>query len=201
MLTADLVRPRLRLRGSELSIEMLAEHDPFWLQTAADLIALLRGQADQSQEAWERALEAYEGERIDYLVVRGLAKVLTDAATFTPLATSLPPAQLRERLCSSRIDRQRIYLAMSDRSGHRRACLPAITWNWHAGCCIGRRISQLRRQVTTRISGGTSNCSNSCFGLSRSKEVDTASTLMVPSPPLCLRRFGMAGKWLRFFLR
>ncbi len=98
MLTADLVRPRLRLRGSELSIEMLVEHDPFWLQTAADLIALMRGQAGQSQEAWERALEAYEGERVDYLVVRGLAKVLTDAATFTPLATSLPPVQLRERL-------------------------------------------------------------------------------------------------------
>ncbi len=100
MLTADLVRPRLRLRGSELSIDMLDEHDPSWLQTAQDLVALLQGHTGQSQAAWDRALESYIGERVDYVVVRGLAKVLTDAATFTPLATPLPPAQLRERLFS-----------------------------------------------------------------------------------------------------
>ncbi len=98
MLTADLVRPRLRLRGSELSINMLDEHDPFWLQTATNLIALLQGHVGQSQGAWDRALETYVGERMDYFVVRGLAKVLTDAATFTPLVTPLPPVQLRERL-------------------------------------------------------------------------------------------------------
>ncbi len=98
MLTADLVRPRLRLRGTELSIEMLNEHDPFWLQTATDLIALLRRHVGQSRAAWDRALESYEGERVDYFVVRGLAKVLTDAATFTPLEIPLPPPQLREQL-------------------------------------------------------------------------------------------------------
>ncbi|GAC1617836.1 MAG: DUF790 family protein [Ktedonobacteraceae bacterium] len=98
MLTADLVRTRLCIRGSELSIDMLDEHDPFWRQTATDLIALLQRHAGQSQQAWSKALETYEGERVDYVVVRGLAKVLTDAATFTPLATSLPPVQLRERL-------------------------------------------------------------------------------------------------------
>lgn len=100
MLTADLVRPRLRLRGSELSIDMLDEHDPYWLQTAQELIALFQVYMGQSQAAWDRALESYIGERVDYVVVRGLAKVLTDAATFTPLATPLPPAQLRERLFS-----------------------------------------------------------------------------------------------------
>lgn len=98
MLTADLVRPRLHLRGSELSIDMLDERDPCWLQSAKDLITLLQEQAGQSQAAWDRALETYVGERVDYVVVRGLAKILTDAATFTPLATPLPPIQLRERL-------------------------------------------------------------------------------------------------------
>ncbi len=98
MLTADLVRPRLRLRGSELSIDMLDEHDPGWLQTAKELIALVREHAGRSQGTWDKALETYVGERVDYVVVRGLAKVLTDAATFTPLATALPPIQLRERL-------------------------------------------------------------------------------------------------------
>jgi predicted nuclease of restriction endonuclease-like RecB superfamily len=98
VLTADLVRPRLHLRGSELSIDMLDEHDPCWLQTARDLVALLRTHLGQSHAQWDRALETYMGERIDYVVVRGLAKVLTDAATFTPLASPLPPVQLRERL-------------------------------------------------------------------------------------------------------
>ena len=98
MLTAELVRPRLRLRGAELSIDMLDERDPFWLQTAADLIGLLRGQVVQAQEAWDRAVETYMGDRTDYIVVRGLAKVLSDAATFTPVATPLPAVQVRERL-------------------------------------------------------------------------------------------------------
>ena len=98
MLTADLVRPRLHLRGAELSIDMLEEGDPCWLQSAQDLITLLQEQVGQSQAAWDRALESYVGERVDYVVVRGLAKILSDAATFTPLATPLPPIQLRERL-------------------------------------------------------------------------------------------------------
>jgi predicted nuclease of restriction endonuclease-like RecB superfamily len=98
VLTADLVRPRLRLRGSELSIDMLDEHNPAWLQTAKELIALLQEHMGRSLARWDGALESYVGERIDYVVVRGLAKVLTDAATFTPLETPLPPVQLRERL-------------------------------------------------------------------------------------------------------
>ena len=101
MLTADLVRPRLHLRKSELSIAMLDEHDSYWLQTAKDLIALLQQHAGQTLAAWDRVLDTYMGERIDYVVVRGLAKVLADAATFAPLATPLAPVQLRERLFAS----------------------------------------------------------------------------------------------------
>jgi len=80
---------------------MLDEHDSYWQQTAQDLIALLRQHAGQSLAAWDRTLDTYMGERVDYVVVRGLAKVLTDAATFTPLATPLAPVQLRERLFAS----------------------------------------------------------------------------------------------------
>lgn len=98
MLTADLIRPRLRQYGSELLIEMLDECDVDWLQTAAELIALLHTHIGQPHATWIRALEAYEGERLDYIVVRGLAKVLSDAATFTPIVTSLAPTQVRERL-------------------------------------------------------------------------------------------------------
>src|SRR3989441_497185 len=77
---------------------MLDAGDASWLQSAAELIALWQRQAGQSQAAWNRAVESYVGERVDYVVVRGLAKILSDAATFTPLATPLPPIQLRERL-------------------------------------------------------------------------------------------------------
>src|SRR5205823_6546602 len=98
MLTSELIRPRLRFSGSSLSVEMVDEQDASLQQTAQELIDLLHHHAGCTQEAWEEGLASYEGARVDYVVVRGLAKVLTDAATFTPLATPLLPAMLRERL-------------------------------------------------------------------------------------------------------
>lgn len=98
MLTSDLVRPRLRMRNKELTVDMLNLADPHWLQTASDLLGLWQQHAGQTLGAWSRALEGFEGERTDYFVIRGLAKVLSDAATFSPLPTPLPPIQLRERL-------------------------------------------------------------------------------------------------------
>ncbi|HZT99209.1 MAG TPA: DUF790 family protein, partial [Ktedonobacteraceae bacterium] len=98
MLTSDLIKPRLQQTGRVLSVEMLDEQSPFWQQTATDLITLFQSHKGSSLTAWDQALEAYLGDRIDYPVVRGLAKVLTDAATFTPLSTLIPPALLREQL-------------------------------------------------------------------------------------------------------
>jgi predicted nuclease of restriction endonuclease-like RecB superfamily len=98
MLTGDLVRPRLRQRGSRLYIDRVGETTPHWLQTAAQLIRLFQETIGQPRATWDAALEAYEGERIDYIVIRGLAKVLCDAATFAPLDTPLPPSELRRQL-------------------------------------------------------------------------------------------------------
>ncbi|MEP7287199.1 MAG: DUF790 family protein [Chloroflexota bacterium] len=98
MLTADLIKPRLRIRGNSLTVEMVDSHNVYWLKTAADLITLLGAQVGQTQATWENAVERYEGERVDYITVRGLAKVLADAATFTPLATAFDPVELREQL-------------------------------------------------------------------------------------------------------
>jgi uncharacterized protein len=98
MLTSDLIRPRLQQTGKALTVEMLDEQSPFWQQTATDLTALFQRHRGSSLTAWDQVLETYLGDRIDYPVVRGLAKVLTDAATFTPLPTLMPPALLRERL-------------------------------------------------------------------------------------------------------
>jgi predicted nuclease of restriction endonuclease-like RecB superfamily len=97
MLTGDLVRPRLRKRGDQLQIDWLPAN-LFWQQTAADLIALFHEQIGQPRHVWDTALEAYEGERTDYIVLRGLAKVLSDAATFTPIDTPWPPEELRQHV-------------------------------------------------------------------------------------------------------
>src|SRR5215469_11355311 len=97
MLTSELIRPRLRIRGSTLHVEMVNAHDPFLQQTAQDLICLFQRYKGQSCAAWEAAVRVYEGARLDYVFIRGLAKVLTDSATFTPLMTPLPPLMLRER--------------------------------------------------------------------------------------------------------
>src|SRR6266480_443893 len=100
MLTSELVRPRLRIHGSNLRIEMVNEQDPSLQQKAQDLICLFHRLQSQSQAAWEEAVRAYEGANVDYIFIRGLAKVLTDAAIFKPLTTPLPPATLREHVFS-----------------------------------------------------------------------------------------------------
>jgi uncharacterized protein len=97
MLTGELVRPRLHPRSGKLYVTML-KSKPHELETAADLIALFGQQAGQPQRIWRNALEAYQGERTDYTIIRGLAKVLEDEATFIPLKTPLPPPELREIL-------------------------------------------------------------------------------------------------------
>ena len=100
MLTSELIRPRLRIHGSNLRIEMVNEQDPSLQQKAQDLICLFLRHQSQSQAAWEEAVRAYEGTNVDYVFIRGLAKVLTDAATFKPLTTPLSPATLREQIFS-----------------------------------------------------------------------------------------------------
>jgi hypothetical protein len=98
MLTGDLARVRLRLHGDELVIDFLDTTSAHWQRTADDLIVLLRHHQGRPQGKWQQALEEYEANRTDYGEIRGLAKVLTDNATFTPLATPTPPADLRTRL-------------------------------------------------------------------------------------------------------
>lgn len=98
MLTSDLVRPFLVRSGFNLSVQWLDEASSFWQQTAGDLITLFQQQGGQTRAAWESALVAYEGDRTDYLIVRGLAKVLTDAASFAPRVTTLSPSVVRRQL-------------------------------------------------------------------------------------------------------
>jgi uncharacterized protein len=98
MLTGDLVRARLEGWGNRLQIDFLDGGDGHWLRTAGELIALLKSQVGHSQAEWTAAVSAYEGNRTDYMVIRGLAKVLADEATFSATATPAPPAEVRARL-------------------------------------------------------------------------------------------------------
>lgn len=97
MLTGDLVRPRLRTRSRKLSVQWLPAGKSE-LQTAAELIALFASLLNQPMRAWDEALESYEGVRTDYIVIRGLAKVLEDSATFVQVETGLSPVELRQQL-------------------------------------------------------------------------------------------------------
>jgi uncharacterized protein len=98
MLTADLIRPRLHARGEKLTVTHIKENDTYWLQTADELVRLFRQYVGQTRQAWDDVLERYEGERTDYIIVRGLAKVLEDDATFTPITTLIDPEALRAKL-------------------------------------------------------------------------------------------------------
>lgn len=98
MLTADLIRPRLRIRKGALRIDAIDVADAYWQQTAAELADLFRAQTGRTGTDWQAALERYEGERVDYIVVRGLAKVLSDAATFSSIPVACDPVLLRRQL-------------------------------------------------------------------------------------------------------
>ncbi|MGH2522852.1 MAG: DUF790 family protein, partial [Anaerolineales bacterium] len=82
MLTADLIRPRLQLSGKDIRTRPVGLDDPDVLQTAADLIGLFERHLNQPRWRLSAALEDYEGDRLDYPILRGLAKVLSDVATF-----------------------------------------------------------------------------------------------------------------------
>jgi len=98
MLTGDLIRPRLMRREDRLIVKTLPLNDPHWTRTATDLIRLWKHHPGKTRETWNDAIETYLGDRVDYITVRGLAKVLTDAATFDALETVLSPEEIRERL-------------------------------------------------------------------------------------------------------
>lgn len=98
MLTADLVRPFLCPGDQAITVALLDEQDTFWLHSAEELITRFLECLGQPRAVWEQALEAIEGDRVDYLRLRGLAKVLTDEAIFVTRTTPLPPVEVRQAL-------------------------------------------------------------------------------------------------------
>ena len=104
MLTADLIRPRVRIQGNEIMTQPLSQKDPSGLRTAAGLIQLFQVHLNHPRRELEAALEDYEGDRLDYPIVRGFAKVLSDAATFAN-EPPVDPTDLRTALFTRAAER------------------------------------------------------------------------------------------------
>jgi len=98
MLTADLARPRIYHRSGKLYVRTIKPNDSTWQKTAKELIELFRAHVDQPVSAWTAALEKYESDRVDYLVLRGLAKVLRDEADYVARTGAISSTDLRSRL-------------------------------------------------------------------------------------------------------
>jgi uncharacterized protein len=104
MLTADLIRPRVRIQGNQITTQPLSQRDPIGLRTAAELIRLFQAYLNQPRRELDAALEEYEGDRLDYPVLRGLAKVLSDATTFAN-EPPVDPTDLRAALFTRAAER------------------------------------------------------------------------------------------------
>jgi len=93
MLRSDLIRPRLKIRNGQVWTHPLRT-DYHMLTMAAELSALFQQHVGQSRGTLSQALRNYEGDSLDYPIIRGLAAVLEDRCTFES-NPPLPPAQVR----------------------------------------------------------------------------------------------------------
>jgi len=81
MLKSELILPRLKKRRHE--VEPLAlPADYHYLKIATDLIELIKAHIGRSRGEMEDALRVYEGESLDYRIMRGLANVLVNRCLF-----------------------------------------------------------------------------------------------------------------------
>jgi predicted nuclease of restriction endonuclease-like RecB superfamily len=81
MLKSEHIRPRLDVRSNEVGTKSLPA-DYHYLAVAGQLVTLFRRHIGQSRGALADALRDYEGDSLDYPVIRGLAAVLESRCTF-----------------------------------------------------------------------------------------------------------------------
>ncbi|MFO0604020.1 MAG: DUF790 family protein [Polyangiales bacterium] len=95
MLTADLVSARI-VKG-EVRPRYVRADDPAALELARQVVDVFDAHVGKTREALDNALAALLGEGTEFLLHRGLAKLLADRATFEVKAPC-EPALLRRRL-------------------------------------------------------------------------------------------------------
>lgn len=81
MLKSELIRPRIRIHSGTVSPRSLPA-DYHWLAVSSDLIALFKRHVQQTRGTLDAALRDYEGDSIEYPIIRGLTAVLATHATF-----------------------------------------------------------------------------------------------------------------------
>ncbi len=96
MLKAELIRPRLAIQGNHIAPQSLPA-TYHYLNVASALIALFKRHIGQSRGTLEDALRDYEGDSLDYPVIRGLAAVLEARCGFER-EPPVDPVALREAL-------------------------------------------------------------------------------------------------------
>ncbi len=96
MLKSQLIRPRIDIHGNRVQPRSL-DVNYHWLTVAGNLIELFRENVGNSRGQLDAALRDYEGDNLDYPIIRGLADVLMKQAEFGS-APPVPPVTLREKL-------------------------------------------------------------------------------------------------------
>lgn len=81
MLTSELILPRLKKNGHDIT-PLTLPTDYHYLKIASDLIQLVKAHVGRTRGELDDALRAYEGESLDYRIIRGLAKVLESRCLF-----------------------------------------------------------------------------------------------------------------------
>jgi uncharacterized protein len=98
MLKSELILPRCKKRGKEIK-PLTLPTDYHYLQIANELIQLVKAYIGHSRGELEDALRAYEGESLDYRIIRGLANVLLNRCIFGN-DSLVNPIELRAALFS-----------------------------------------------------------------------------------------------------
>ncbi|HMR67374.1 MAG TPA: DUF790 family protein, partial [Anaerolineae bacterium] len=96
MLKSELIRPRLKIREGQVSTRPLPV-DYRTLGMAREIIKLFQRHTGRSRGRLYEALRDYEGDSLDYPVIRGLASVVEGQCTFSS-DPPLDPVMLRERV-------------------------------------------------------------------------------------------------------
>lgn len=97
MLKSELILRRIKTRGSSIA-PILLPADDFYLSVARDLIRIVTEHAGRTRGELDDAVREYEGDSLDYPIIRGLAAVLESRCTFSSNTPSVDPVELRESL-------------------------------------------------------------------------------------------------------
>jgi len=98
MLKAELILPRLKKHEEEI-IPLILPADYDYLKVAGELIHLVKIHLGRSRGELEEAVKIYEGDRLDYHIIRGLFNVLENRCIFSRDG-SPNPIELRKILFS-----------------------------------------------------------------------------------------------------